>query len=208
MANVTEIHEALNFVPRREAGGRGGRGGFDDGDGDENDSHWGSFGGRARARAVWGSGFQPCPGPALRFGSRPQTPRRLHPLPRRHLVGRVVALRRRDHRGCAAPLRLHPHSTPHHTVCASSDRCAPRPLRLVHTLPFPNTRARARTHPPTQPPQAPTTAPSTCTILRPSARCRASSATATTSTQASGGAFGGPTNTLARGQRGRKGCPP
>jgi hypothetical protein len=36
MANVTEIHEALDFAPRREGDGR---------DGGEDDGHWGSFGG-------------------------------------------------------------------------------------------------------------------------------------------------------------------
>jgi len=39
MANVTEVHEALNFVPQRDA--RGGAGGAES----EDDSHWGNFGG-------------------------------------------------------------------------------------------------------------------------------------------------------------------
>lgn len=47
LANVTEVHEALNFVPRRESAGGGA--------GDDEDSHWGSFG--ERRRVVLGTTF-------------------------------------------------------------------------------------------------------------------------------------------------------
>lgn len=38
MANVTEIHDALNFTPRRQSAG---------GSGDDDEGHWGGFGERA-----------------------------------------------------------------------------------------------------------------------------------------------------------------